>query len=307
MKQEDLDSVGSVLENLKRQNRILILSIIAFVLVFCLAWAFIIYIMMSNVPEKSLKGGIARIEIPSEDQEHDWDPYMLPHHEGGKDLMEVPDSHSSYVRPEPMPGSSWERMSHIDKSLLYERQGQPGLAEAELRRAKELAGGKKATGKITEKRVVLSKKAVEKSLLESCEMEFKKQPEEALKLFEALEYVEGNSEEKPIKEKMAKNEESDSSCRCSSSTKRKARIIPHFVKHKSERRLEGFRIYRIQPESIFQALGLINGDVIKEINGEKIDSLEDWLQLLQALRDQSSFMVKIERRQVPFEFHYKIE
>lgn len=86
-----------------------------------------------------------------------------------------------------------------------------------------------------------------------------------------------------------------------------ARVIPNFVGKSGDRKLEGFRIYRIKPNSIFQYLGLKNGDVIKSINGEKMDSVEKGLQLLQALRSESKFSMNVERQKTPIELSYEVE
>jgi len=86
-----------------------------------------------------------------------------------------------------------------------------------------------------------------------------------------------------------------------------ARVIPHFVGQGQDRKLEGFRIYRIKPGSIFLYLGLKNGDVIKSINGERMDSVEKGLQLLQSLRNETSFGMDIERQNNPIEFSYEVE
>jgi type II secretion system protein C len=86
-----------------------------------------------------------------------------------------------------------------------------------------------------------------------------------------------------------------------------ARVIPNFQGRGDERTVDGFRIYRIQPGSIFQYLGLQNGDVIKSINGDKMDSVEKGIQLMQALRNETSFSMDIERQRNPVEMQYEVE
>jgi len=86
-----------------------------------------------------------------------------------------------------------------------------------------------------------------------------------------------------------------------------ARVIPNFTGHGPDRKVEGFRIYRIQKGSIFEFLGLSNGDVIKSINGENMDSVETGLRLLQSLRDESRFSLSIERRKSPVSLRYRVE
>lgn len=87
-----------------------------------------------------------------------------------------------------------------------------------------------------------------------------------------------------------------------------ARVIPNFSTGEGgEKVVDGFRIYRIQPRSIFQFLGLRNGDVIKSINGEKMDSVEKGIKLLQDLRNETRFSLNIERQRSPLEISYEVE
>jgi len=74
-----------------------------------------------------------------------------------------------------------------------------------------------------------------------------------------------------------------------------ARIIPNFTGIGADRKVDGFRIYRIEPGSVFECLGLQNGDVIKSINGEKIEEVETGLTLFQSLNDKTSYTLEIER------------
>jgi hypothetical protein len=86
-----------------------------------------------------------------------------------------------------------------------------------------------------------------------------------------------------------------------------ARVIPNFTGRGEERYVDGFRIYRIQPGSIFQVLGLRNGDIIKTTNDKKMNSVEQGILLLQALRHEQSFHVVIEREGNLFDLHYTVE
>lgn len=86
-----------------------------------------------------------------------------------------------------------------------------------------------------------------------------------------------------------------------------AKVIPNFTGEGDQRTVDGFRIYRIIPGSIFQYLGLQNGDVIKSINGQKMDNVEKGLQLLQSLRNESRFAISVERQGQPIEKHYEVQ
>ncbi len=86
-----------------------------------------------------------------------------------------------------------------------------------------------------------------------------------------------------------------------------ARVIPNFVGSGDERVVDGFRIYRIQPNSIFQYLGLNNGDVINSINGQPMDSVSKGLELFGSLKSETSFTLEITRKKKPLEMHYEVE
>jgi type II secretory pathway component PulC len=86
-----------------------------------------------------------------------------------------------------------------------------------------------------------------------------------------------------------------------------ARVIPNFVGTGDERVVDGFRIYRIQPNSIFQYLGLNNGDVINSINGQPMDSVSKGLELFGSLKSETSFTLEITRKKNPLEMHYEVE
>ncbi len=86
-----------------------------------------------------------------------------------------------------------------------------------------------------------------------------------------------------------------------------ARVIPYFKGKGEDRRVEGFRIYRIKSGSLFEFLGLQNGDVIKSINGEYMNNVEKGIQLLQSLRDEKSFNLEIERRRQDVQLNYDVE
>lgn len=59
--------------------------------------------------------------------------------------------------------------------------------------------------------------------------------------------------------------------------------------------VNGLKIFGIRGGSIFSDLGLQNGDVINNINGTAIDSLEKALPMLQLLKTESSYTIDITR------------
>lgn len=69
------------------------------------------------------------------------------------------------------------------------------------------------------------------------------------------------------------------------------RIKPHFVNEISE----GYWIGNIQPGSIVEEMGFRNGDIIKKINGEAVDSPEKILQVYQEIQKTGAVVVDVER------------
>lgn len=70
-----------------------------------------------------------------------------------------------------------------------------------------------------------------------------------------------------------------------------ARIVPNFVGGVSN----GFKLFSIQPGSIFQKIGMVNGDVIKKINGYEMNSPDKALEVYQKLRDSTSIAIQMDR------------
>ena len=59
--------------------------------------------------------------------------------------------------------------------------------------------------------------------------------------------------------------------------------------------LKGFRMTRIREESIYQKAGLMNGDVVHEINGVPLNDASGAIRLLNQLRNEKEIEVRIER------------
>jgi general secretion pathway protein C len=69
------------------------------------------------------------------------------------------------------------------------------------------------------------------------------------------------------------------------------RVVPHFADGKPD----GFKIFNIRPGSLFAQLGMVNGDIIKRVNGLDITGPEQALQMFTQLRDESRVTVDLER------------
>ena len=73
---------------------------------------------------------------------------------------------------------------------------------------------------------------------------------------------------------------------------REARAVPYMI----QGQMQGFKILSIRYKSIFRELGLKNGDVIEQVNGKNLDSIESSLGLFQDLRNESAFTINIQRQ-----------
>jgi len=70
-----------------------------------------------------------------------------------------------------------------------------------------------------------------------------------------------------------------------------ARIVPSFKNGVAN----GFKLFSIQPGSLYAGIGVENGDVIQRINGYEINSPDRALELLQKLRESSHVTLDFER------------
>jgi len=70
------------------------------------------------------------------------------------------------------------------------------------------------------------------------------------------------------------------------------RIRPHF----RDGRADGLAVSRIKPDSVFTRLGLEDGDIIKEVNGQPIKSPDDILGLYRRLKSGSQVSLQVDRR-----------
>ncbi|HEX4923055.1 MAG TPA: type II secretion system protein GspC [Bdellovibrionales bacterium] len=84
-----------------------------------------------------------------------------------------------------------------------------------------------------------------------------------------------------------------------------ARAVPNIVPG-SGGRVDGFRILDIAPGSIFEKLGLQRQDVIKEVNGQMVDSPARALELYNELKSAGSIQISIDRNGRKENFNYTI-
>ena len=80
------------------------------------------------------------------------------------------------------------------------------------------------------------------------------------------------------------------------------RAVPHFQDGKAA----GFRLFAIRRDSIFEKLGLKNGDIVSRINGNELTDPARAMSLLQELRGEGSVNVEVNRNRAPVGLSYEI-
>jgi len=80
------------------------------------------------------------------------------------------------------------------------------------------------------------------------------------------------------------------------------RIRPHF----NRGRPDGLSVNNIKRHSIFNKMGLKNGDIIQGVNGKKIKTVDDVMSLYQQLNSVSDIDLEIKRRGKPLNMQYQI-
>jgi general secretion pathway protein C len=81
-----------------------------------------------------------------------------------------------------------------------------------------------------------------------------------------------------------------------------ARIVPSFKNGVAN----GFKLFSIQPGSLYSAIGVENGDVIQRINGYEINSPDKALEVYQKLREAQLVTIELERNGLTIRKDYNI-
>ena len=68
----------------------------------------------------------------------------------------------------------------------------------------------------------------------------------------------------------------------------------------------GYRLIKVRPYNILYKLGARNGDIVRRINGKKIDSTEKLYKMWDALKSDSRITADIERGGKIMTFEYNI-
>ncbi len=81
-----------------------------------------------------------------------------------------------------------------------------------------------------------------------------------------------------------------------------ARIVPNIIAGE----IKGYKIFAIKPGSIYDKIGIQNGDVIERINGMELTTPESALQFFQQLKNETRFVIDLERNGQKLTFTYNI-
>lgn len=84
---------------------------------------------------------------------------------------------------------------------------------------------------------------------------------------------------------------------------KQVRVRPHFKNGKPN----GLTLTHIRNNSVFNELGLKSGDVVKGVNGEDIESVDDALKFYHNLKSSSSVQLQIEREGEEKSISYQID
>lgn len=82
-----------------------------------------------------------------------------------------------------------------------------------------------------------------------------------------------------------------------------ARAVPYFRDGKAV----GLRMFAIRPGSIYEKIGLQNGDILKTINGNDMGDMTQALKLFETLKSERSISLTLERAQETKTFNYQIK
>jgi general secretion pathway protein C len=70
-----------------------------------------------------------------------------------------------------------------------------------------------------------------------------------------------------------------------------ARALPYMEQGKTV----GFRISEIVPGSLYEKIGLLNGDIIQKINSQDVDDPAKFFQMYQSLKEERSISIDLMR------------
>ncbi len=82
-----------------------------------------------------------------------------------------------------------------------------------------------------------------------------------------------------------------------------ARAVPNIG---ADNRIDGFKMLEIRPQSIYEKIGLKNGDIVRRINEDELNSVEKGMSLFTALRNEKTISIDIDRGGSRLNYTYEI-
>jgi general secretion pathway protein C len=70
---------------------------------------------------------------------------------------------------------------------------------------------------------------------------------------------------------------------------------------------DGFIVNNIRPGSLYQKMGIANGDIVQEVNGRKIRTADDVMGLINTIKSGSSLSLGIKRREKMETLNYQFQ
>ena len=83
----------------------------------------------------------------------------------------------------------------------------------------------------------------------------------------------------------------------------KMRVVPH---KGSDGAVDGYRLSAIRRGSLFDKLGIKNGDVVHGVNGMPLTNTDGAFQAFQTLQTESAFTFEVTRRNQRQTFEYEV-
>jgi general secretion pathway protein C len=82
-----------------------------------------------------------------------------------------------------------------------------------------------------------------------------------------------------------------------------ARAVPYFKDGKAV----GLRLFAIKNGSLYEKVGLKNGDILKELNGSSLGDISQAMKLFERLKEERQITLTLERNRVKKVFNYRIQ
>lgn len=82
------------------------------------------------------------------------------------------------------------------------------------------------------------------------------------------------------------------------------RAVPNLTKDGTA---DGFKLFAIRRGSLFSKIGLRNGDVVRSVNGLRLNSIEEGLETFQALRHEDNLSIEVVRNKQAKTLTYNIQ